>query len=204
MDSVARRGAVLNPSVETSKSPGETVAAAGVGLLAGGGTYYLLSKAGVPSGLAALGGAALGWLGIFAVVARPRFWDDPPSEETSSDLAETMPAGTEGSVLAAFVAEHLGLDLAAYVTGVDEKLVGRWIQGEVEPEPLPLGRLRAAYEATRLIVNRYDGETAQSWFSGMNPWLDDDAPGYVLRHGDEPESWESVVEASQDFVEFAR
>jgi hypothetical protein len=134
MDSVARRGTVLNPSLETSRSPGETV----------------------------------------------------------------------GSVLAAFVAEHLGLDLAAYVTGVDEKLVGRWIEGEVDPEPLPLGRLRAAYEATRLIVNLYDGETAQSWFSGMNPWLDDDAPGYVLRHGNEPESWEPVVEASQDFVEFAR
>ena len=48
------------------------------------------------------------------------------------------------------------------------------------------------------------GETAQSWFSGMNPWLDDEAPAYVLRHSNEADAWESVVEAAEEFVEFER
>src|SRR5215218_3613402 len=115
MDSVARQVATPDSDAGTSKSSGSPVAAAGVGLLTGGGAFYLLSKAGVPTGLAALGGAALGWFSAFAVAARPRFWeDDPASEETSSGLAEAPPGGPESSALAAFVAEHLGLDMAAY------------------------------------------------------------------------------------------
>src|SRR5215210_6504936 len=77
-------------------------------------------------------------------------------EKTSSNIAVRVPGKAEGSILAAFVAEHLGLDLAAYTTGADEELFGRWISGELEPELPPLGRLQAAYDATRHIVNRYD------------------------------------------------
>jgi hypothetical protein len=195
-----RRMAGLGPNVEISTSPAAAVTAAGVGIVAGGGAFYLLSRAGASLVLAALGGAVLGGIGAFAVVARSRDWD-VPSED--SDLVDTAPGKSEGSMLAAYLSEHLTQDLTAYIAGVDdEELVGRWISGETEPEPLPLGRLRAAYEATRYIMNRYDGETAQSWFSGMNPWLDDEAPGYVLRHSDNPEIWESVVDAAGDFVEF--
>lgn len=116
------------------------------------------------------------------------------------------PSGrSEASLLAGYLGEHLGRDLTAYVSGVDdEDLVARWISGEVDPEPLVLGRLRAAGEAMRLVVTRYGRETARSWVSGMNPWLDDEAPGYVLRHSDDPETWDSVVAASKDFVELTR
>ena len=111
----------------------------------------------------------------------------------------------EGASLAGYLAEHLGLDLTSYVTGVDDEgLVSRWISGRTTPKPTTLGRLRAAAEATRLLVGCYGGETAQSWFAGMNPWLDDEAPGYVLRHGDRPETWQAVVAASKDFVELIR
>jgi len=199
MESV-RRIAILGPNVEISTSPAAAATAAGVGIVAGGGVFYLLSRAGASLGLAALGGAVLGGIGAFAVVARSRDWD-VPSED--GGLVDTAPGKSEGSMLATYLSEHLTQDLTAYIAGVDdEEIVGRWISEETEPEPLPLGRLRTAYEATRYIVDRFDGETAQSWFSGMNPWLDDEAPGYVLRHSDDPETWESVIDAASDFSEY--
>lgn len=145
-------------------------------------------------------------VGVFASVARLRFVDDSPYEDEESgaltDLDSEEPAA---SVFASYLIEHLGADLTAYLAGVDESgQVERWASGELDPDPLPLGRLRFGYEAAGYLVRAYDGETAQSWFSGMNPWLDDEAPAYVLRHSHEPEVWESVVEAAEDFVEFER
>jgi hypothetical protein len=111
----------------------------------------------------------------------------------------------EGSRLAGYLAEHLGPDLTAYVSGVDnEDLVARWIAKEAAPEPLLLGRLRAVEAATRCLVSRYGDDTARTWFAGMNPWLDDEAPGYVLRHSSDQETWDSVVAASKDFAELIR
>jgi hypothetical protein len=109
------------------------------------------------------------------------------------------------SVCASYLIEHLGADLTAYLTGIDEEAqVQRWATGDLEPGPLPLGRLRSGYKAAHEIVRAYGGETARSWFSGMNPWLDDEAPAYVLRHSNEADTWESVVEAAEELVEFER
>jgi len=74
----------------------------------------------------------------------------------------------------------------------------------LEPGPLPLGRLRSGYETVQPIIGRYDGNTAKAWLFGMNPWLGDEAPAYVSRHGDQLEAWEKVVHAAQDFAEFKR
>lgn len=148
----------------------------------------------------------LGGAGIFAAMALPRFVDDSPYEDEESDILTDL--GSEKpdvSVLASYLIEHLGADLTAYLAGVDEPdQVERWASGEADPDPLPLGRIQSGYAAAGYLVRAYDGETAQSWFSGMNPWLDDEAPAYVLRNTHEPEIWESVVEAAEEFVEFER
>ena len=148
----------------------------------------------------------LGGAGIFAAVALPRFVDDSSYEdEESGALTDLGSEEPDASVFVSYLIEHLGADLTAYLAGVDEPdQVERWASGELYPGPLPLGRLRSGYEAAGYLVQAYDGETAQSWFSGMNPWLADEAPAYVLRHAHEPEIWESVVEAAEEFVEFER
>src|SRR4051812_47281836 len=99
------------------------------------------------------------------------------------DSASIQDGEPSASVFASYLIESLGTDLTSYLAGVDELVqVERWASGELDPGPLPLGRLRSGYEAAGYLVRAYDGETTQSWFSGMNPWLDDEAPAYVLRH----------------------
>lgn len=108
---------------------------------------------------------------------------------------------SEISKLACFLQEHLGQEMTAFLAGAEAGTIERWVAGEAEPDPLVLDRLRSADEAVRYIVRAYGGETAKSWLFGMNPWLGDKAPASVLRNGDRPEIWKSVVEAAQAFVE---
>lgn len=200
MESVTKRIA-LGSNVEISTSPAATAAATGVGIVACGGAFYLLSRAGVPPALAALGGAVLGGIGAFAVVARPRYWDDP-AEEAVSHLADTAP-GMGAESMVSFLREHLGQEVTAYLSGLEPEtmeVVGLWASGEVAPNAVELGRLRSAFNVTRLILELYNGQTAQSWFFGTNPWLGERAPAYVLRYSDQPEVWKSVEEAALAFM----
>lgn len=149
----------------------------------------------------------LGGVGAFAAVAYPKVVDDdaPESGDSPAVTTDPGPEASEPSAITAYLKEQLGADLTAYLAGVDEaELIEHWALGRREPSPLSLGRLRAGYQAARHIVRAYGGETAQSWFSGMNPWLEDEAPAYVLRHSDHDETWESVVGAAEEFVEFER
>ena len=108
---------------------------------------------------------------------------------------------SEVSKLACFLQEHLGREVTAFLAGAEAGTLESWVAGEAEPDTLVLDRLRSADEAVRYIVRAYGGETAKSWLFGMNPWLGDKAPASVLRNGDRPETWKSVVEAAQAFVE---
>lgn len=93
-----------------------------------------------------------------------------------------------------YLQAHLGPEATAYLSGPDAQAA----------EDLEVSRLRTAYEAVRYVVEAYDDETAAAWFFGMNPALEDKAPAYVLRHGDSPEQWSSVLPAAMEFVETAR
>lgn len=104
--------------------------------------------------------------------------------------------------VARYLQENLGQQVTAYLSGVtDVKMVGQWASGKVKPRPLPDHRLRLAYQAARYLVEAYGPETAKAWFFGTNSHLDSQAPAYVLRHGETPESWDEVVSAAQAFVE---
>jgi hypothetical protein len=145
----------------------------------------------------------LGGAGIFAVVALRKIVD-PPDDEEELPLAELESGDPKIADIAAFLRKHLGAKITAYLSdAASANDVDRWAAGEVEPGPLHGGRLRPAYEATRLIVNAFGGETARAWFFGMNQRLDDEAPAYVLRHGDRPEDWRFIIPAAREFVESA-
>ncbi|HEV7508423.1 MAG TPA: hypothetical protein VGS07_26310 [Thermoanaerobaculia bacterium] len=137
----------------------------------------------------------------------PGVWSSVVS--VAKAFVETKPSRPKeeigASAMASYLLEHLGADLTSYLTGVDEVTrVEQWAEGALVPEPLAFGRLRAGYEAAREIAYAFGDETAQSWFSGMNPSLDDEAPGYVLRHSSDATVWKSVVEAAEELVEFDR
>jgi hypothetical protein len=103
--------------------------------------------------------------------------------------------------LAAYLQEHLGQRLTAYLAGLkDVKMVGQWAKGRVEPPAITRERLRAAFYATSLFLLRYEDEAAQGWFFGANSSLDDRAPASVLRDAETPDQIALIVPLARAFV----
>lgn len=102
--------------------------------------------------------------------------------------------------IAASLQKRLGQRVTAYLSGVkDPKMVGRWAKGTVKPREVAEHRLRAAYPAAELIAEAYGADTARAWFFGTNSRLGDEAPGYLLRHGEPP--FRDLLPAARAFVE---
>jgi hypothetical protein len=92
----------------------------------------------------------------------------------------------------------LGLKLVAYLGNVKEtRAVRMWAAGTRNPSDVE--SLRVAYRAARVISERDSRSVAQSWFQGLNPFLDDLSPARVLREGDETDG-ARVIGAARQFV----
>ena len=122
---------------------------------------------------------------------------DRPRVEEIARAATELPI-TE---IAAYLQAQLGQKITAYISGIkDAKLVGQWKTGAVVPRDLAMIRLRNAYHATRLIVEAYGKDTAKAWFFGSNTRLNDQAPGYLLRHAKTLESLPNIVSVAKAFA----
>ncbi len=113
----------------------------------------------------------------------------------------------EDSIMLAFpelvshLRDILGVKLVAYIGGVKSaRQVSTWAEGAGEPGAADKERLRHAFHAASLLRERYDATTVQSWFRGINPTLNDEAPAQVLRTGDLTTGPRSVVAAAKAFA----
>jgi hypothetical protein len=131
----------------------------------------------------------------------PFGYDDSPSAAVRSRLVSIPAEKATVPQAAAYLKAHLGPAVTAYLAGfVDAEALTRCAAGKVPPEDPAASRLILAYEATQLLVEVYGDETAQSWFVGMNPHLDENAPAYVLHHGKNADDWQFVVPAAREFL----
>ena len=78
--------------------------------------------------------------------------------------------------IVAFLKEHLGAALLAFMADVDVRTVSRWAIGEVAPRDVAERRVRAAYQVYRLLEPYEAPQTIRAWLLGMNPQLDDASP----------------------------
>lgn len=102
----------------------------------------------------------------------------------------------EVDAVVAYLREQLGERLTAVIAGVtDASIIRAWAACEAEPEPATERTLRATYEVTRMLLQVDSAETVRLWFSGMNPELDDEAPGLVIR-----EDPEAVLSAARFYL----
>ena len=77
--------------------------------------------------------------------------------------------------------ELLGAGLVAYIGSVREtRAVRQWGQGRRPGKDVET-RLRHAYAIAQCIADSDGTETAQAWFQGLNPMLDDVSPARLLR-----------------------
>ncbi|MHA6694658.1 hypothetical protein [Homoserinimonas sp. A520] len=97
--------------------------------------------------------------------------------------------------------EILGVRLVAYIGGVKSaRSVSTWAEGTGAPGEVDRERLRHAFHAAALLREQYDATTVQSWFKGMNPSLNDDAPAHVLHGVDPLKGARDVIAAAKAFA----
>jgi hypothetical protein len=97
--------------------------------------------------------------------------------------------------------EMIGVRLVAYIGGVKAaRSVTAWAEGAGQPGEVDRERLRHAFYAAALLRERYDTSTVQSWFKGINPAMDDQAPAQVLREGDPLADARAVIAAAKSFA----
>lgn len=82
--------------------------------------------------------------------------------------------------IVAFLKEHLGASLVAFMADVDARTVNRWANGDVTPREAAERRVRAAYQVYRVLEPHEAPQTIRAWFIGMNPQLDDSSPAEVV------------------------
>jgi hypothetical protein len=99
------------------------------------------------------------------------------------------------------VRDLLGARLGAYVAGVGEtRALHEWADGTRAPGAEAQRRLRLALQLATMIAGRDGGPTAQAWFQGLNPQLDDRSPARLIREGDLDDVGGQVVSAARAFV----
>jgi hypothetical protein len=120
------------------------------------------------------------------------------------NIAERDATALDISRIVLFLQSHLGQEVTAYLSGVNQaKTVRLWASGKAEPRLLSKTRLQLAYQAARLLTESYGDETAKAWFFGSNTLLDGEAPAYVLRYGMTPDDFSLIVPAACNLVELA-
>ena len=97
--------------------------------------------------------------------------------------------------------EILGARLVAYLGHVSStRPVGEWADGAHTPSQDTIDRLRAAYFIAALLREHEGAATVQSWFMGMNPQLNDQAPARVLRDSPLQDVSPDIVAAARAFA----
>jgi hypothetical protein len=79
--------------------------------------------------------------------------------------------------------------------------VHQWADENREPSAGVQQRLRLALQVARPIAEADGTETAQAWFQGINPELDDRSPAGMLREGNFDEAGPAVIAAARRFLD---
>ncbi|MFF1876527.1 hypothetical protein [Leifsonia sp. NPDC058230] len=120
-------------------------------------------------------------------------------EFTAEELAESVATGTRGGAWPDLHASQearglpidqivtrlratIGVRLVAYIGGVGTtSAVAAWAEARDVPDADKVTRLRTAFHALGILLERWDPVTIESWFKGMNPDLGDESPARVIR-----------------------
>ena len=95
----------------------------------------------------------------------------------------------------------LGARLVAYIGHVSStRPVSEWADGLRKPSEEVVDRLRTSYFIAALLRESEGPATVQSWFKGMNPQLNDQAPALLLRNEPLNEVGPEVTAAARSFA----
>lgn len=96
----------------------------------------------------------------------------------------------------------IGVRLVAYVGGATStSTVTAWADGNTVPDADTASRLRTTFEVTLILAQRLDPTTMTTWFKGMNPELNDEAPARVVRESPAGQNHRVLVAAHSAMAE---
>lgn len=82
-----------------------------------------------------------------------------------------------------YLKKHLGRLLTAQIINVHPKTLDKYQKQGASPEgELTKILLRESFKITKVIVEKYDGETARAWLQGTNFLLNEESPADVLHN----------------------
>lgn len=97
--------------------------------------------------------------------------------------------------------ELLGFQLVADIGPVKEtRAVRQWADGDRKPSAATMARLRSAYLVAAILHEHCSSSVVQTWFSGLNPELDDSIPAVLLRDGPLEQTGPAVLAAARAFI----
>lgn len=93
------------------------------------------------------------------------------------------------------------MKMVAYIGNVTHtKFVRAWQCGERPPRGTREQALRAALQATRILIGTYSPNVARVWMFGANHSLGVESPAHVLRTANTPADCSAVVRAAWSFA----
>ncbi|HET9184384.1 MAG TPA: DUF2384 domain-containing protein [Candidatus Angelobacter sp.] len=105
--------------------------------------------------------------------------------------------------LVAGLVQILGKKITAYIgSAKDTRTVDRWMSNGESFTPYKgvEERLRAAFHVAKMLSGQESDRVIQSWFTGLNPELDDRSPSRVLREADIQRGGPEVLRAARAFL----
>ena len=115
-------------------------------------------------------------------------------------LAYREATSLEFSKLVKELTSILGKKLTAYIASVkDSRAIDRWIAGS-EPYKGVEERLRLAYRLAKVINDQDGSRVVQTWFTGLNPELNDRVPIRLLREEDIESVGPEILGAARAFL----
>jgi Protein of unknown function (DUF2384). len=81
--------------------------------------------------------------------------------------------------------DMVGPKLVAYVGNVkNTRPVSDWANGRRSPGAEDERRIRLAFQASRLLSERYSPANIQAWMTGSNPGLGYDSPAHMIKNAE--------------------
>jgi len=115
-------------------------------------------------------------------------------------LAYREATSLEFSKLVKELTSILGKKLTAYIASVqDSRAIDRGIAGS-EPYKGDEERLRFAYRSAKVISDQDGPRVVQTWFTGLNPELNDRVPIRLLREEDIESVGPQILGAARAFL----
>lgn len=111
----------------------------------------------------------------------------------AADEAKTLPE----TALLSYLRPVLGDKLVVYCVALVDKQQLEWVaDGQDQISGDQMQRLRALYEAVKIVCKLEGPEMARAWIVGRDPLLGDEAAAYCLHEG----IYSAVSEAARNFV----